>query len=84
MNRNPINRAPPPVPRKKLRKLKPKKISKNVLKKIKKNDCPICKDVFVEKEYCLKLPCDHYFHNKCVKKWLRMHNSCPICRKKID
>jgi hypothetical protein len=27
-----------------------------------------------------KCECNGYFHKNCLKKWLSMDNSCPICR----
>jgi hypothetical protein len=28
--------------------------------------------------------CIHDFHTKCIDKWRKKHNSCPVCRKPID
>jgi len=28
----------------------------------------------------VKLPCGHFFHYSCVRKWLERVNSCPLCR----
>lgn len=56
-------------------------------KKIKPKDsgykCPICLDVFQEGLYKRTLSCQHTFHKKCVDKWLKDEESCPICRKKL-
>jgi len=40
--------------------------------------CTICLDQC--KTY-IKLKCTHIFHFKCIKKWARESNYCPICRK---
>lgn len=26
------------------------------------------------------LPCEHIFHENCVKEWARLHSNCPLCR----
>ena len=54
---------------------------------IKKNDnhinqnCSICLDNLNYKQYKRILPnCNHYFHKKCIDKWLLKNSNCPICR----
>lgn len=45
-----------------------------------KAECSVCMDdVFMDEEV-LVLPCNHWFHEQCVKAWLSEHNTCPICR----
>lgn len=43
--------------------------------------CMICLETFAEGSSAVVLPCKHTFHGEeCVKSWLKLHNSCPICR----
>ena len=42
--------------------------------------CAICHDDLNLNEEASLLPCDHFFHGECVKRWLRTNNSCPVCR----
>ena len=54
-------------------------------KKVKESDicgtsCPICLDEFKESEYYRNLKCNHCFHKKCIDRWLKKENNCPMCR----
>lgn len=31
-----------------------------------------------------KLPCKHYFHPSCILEWLKLHGTCPVCRKNLN
>ena len=46
--------------------------------------CDICMEEFKLKEYKRIIPsCKHYFHKKCIDKWLKKKSTCPICRKEL-
>ena len=45
--------------------------------------CTVCQEDFKIGETVKKLNCDHYFHNDCIMPWLRVQNTCPMCRKTI-
>jgi hypothetical protein len=62
----------------------------NKSEKIKKDDvicsesCLICMDNYKCNQFKRTLPnCKHYFHKKCIDKWLKKKASCPICRDKL-
>ncbi|TMW66222.1 hypothetical protein Poli38472_003987 [Pythium oligandrum] len=42
-------------------------------------ECPICCTDF-EDEVTSELPCGHTYHVDCVRVWLRMQHTCPVCR----
>ena len=31
-----------------------------------------------------RMPCGHYHHTACLTKWLRSHNTCPVCRSTVE
>jgi len=33
---------------------------------------------------CIRMPCGHRFHEKCLLQWLRSHNTCPVCRFAVE
>jgi hypothetical protein len=37
-----------------------------------------------EDDRAVKMPCGHFFHEKCLIPWLRDHSSCPTCRLEIE
>ena len=42
--------------------------------------CSICLDEFIENETLIHLDCHHYYHEKCLKGWLKNNRNCPMCR----
>jgi len=46
-----------------------------------KLSCGICGELFVVGESVKRLPCKHWFHmDECLFPWLKLRNTCPICR----
>ncbi|KAL2896021.1 E3 ubiquitin-protein ligase RING1 [Bienertia sinuspersici] len=45
--------------------------------------CAICKDGISEEVVVKQLPCLHYYHGECIIPWLRMRNTCPVCRHEL-
>ncbi|XP_019427146.1 PREDICTED: RING-H2 finger protein ATL70-like [Lupinus angustifolius] len=46
------------------------------------SSCSICLGDFKESDMLTLLPgCGHLYHLNCVNPWLRLHSTCPICRK---
>ena len=41
--------------------------------------CSICMELDPQ-ETVVELECGHYFHMKCVKDWVKIKGSCPMCR----
>ena len=55
--------------------------------KIKENDpiigenCMICMEEYKNREFKRIIPkCQHFFHKKCIDKWLQRSATCPVCR----
>ena len=76
----------PPAAQTAIDKLKHFKMEKKYCKKDDKNnklefpECSICLTEINEGQNTVLLPCGHMFHDECVTKWLKIHNTCPLCR----
>ena len=48
--------------------------------------CPIClcELAATGEGGCVRMPCNHGFHDSCLTQWLRSHNTCPVCRTQIE
>lgn len=42
--------------------------------------CTICLENMIQ----IKLPCNHFFCEQCINKWIKDYNTCPLCRGNID
>jgi len=55
------------------------------MKADKEADCNICLEkVGSRGEKSCELPCGHAFDKSCLSTWLKEHDSCPVCRAKLD
>lgn len=46
--------------------------------------CSICLCDMNKGQIVRELPCKHTFHKKCIDKWLRQSNKCPVDRSCLD
>lgn len=44
--------------------------------------CPICRDA-LDGASGGSLPCSHTFHADCLRPWLKIDQSCPMCRQLV-
>lgn len=43
--------------------------------------CIVCQNAFQNSEILTRLPtCSHTFHSDCIRPWLQIVNTCPVCR----
>ncbi|CAG8448469.1 6653_t:CDS:2 [Ambispora gerdemannii] len=70
--------APPPASDEIINDLLKTKINKKQVAEEQLN-CPVCKDDFKEGEEATALPCSHSFHDECIRPWLKMNGTCPVC-----
>ncbi|XP_060526632.1 E3 ubiquitin-protein ligase Iruka [Cylas formicarius] len=45
--------------------------------------CSVCWEHFSFKEAVRQLPCQHVYHENCIRPWLELHGTCPICRQNL-
>lgn len=49
-----------------------------------KFQCSICCEDFILEENVRNLPCQHRYHEYCLRRWLRSHSTCPNCRRQLS
>lgn len=70
----------PPASEEIVKNLKRDIINNSSMKDYNHKECSICKDNYQLKETVITMPCSHKFHEDCILPWLKLHNSCPVCR----
>jgi hypothetical protein len=41
--------------------------------------CVVCQENMNKNDIVRKLSCNHYFHHRCIDKWLETNKKCPLC-----
>jgi len=72
--------GPPPAAKNVVEKLEEVEFSAE--NKEQETACAVCKDDFKEGDKVIQFPCPnkHLYHGECIHPWLKLHNSCPVCR----
>ncbi|KAI9250315.1 hypothetical protein BY458DRAFT_26846 [Sporodiniella umbellata] len=73
--------APPPASEQVIESLPKRELSEK--EKSQEADCAVCKDTFERTEQVIQLPCEHIFHDDCIRPWLKLNSTCPVCRKSV-
>jgi len=47
-------------------------------------DCLVCMEKFTAGGSAVKLPCNHKFHEDCIKPWFAGNRTCPVCRYEVQ
>ncbi|KAI1341578.1 hypothetical protein F5Y15DRAFT_361087 [Xylariaceae sp. FL0016] len=84
MDAHPQSNAPAPASEGTIKHLPRKKLDEEMLGPDLKGDCSICIENMNAGDEAMVLPCAHWFHEDCVSAWLKLHDSCPICRAPVD
>eukprot|EP00443_Scrippsiella_acuminata_P055142 CAMPEP_0115514522 /NCGR_PEP_ID=MMETSP0271-20121206/75698_1 /TAXON_ID=71861 /ORGANISM="Scrippsiella trochoidea, Strain CCMP3099" /LENGTH=102 /DNA_ID=CAMNT_0002944973 /DNA_START=107 /DNA_END=415 /DNA_ORIENTATION=- len=48
------------------------------------SDCCVCAEDFGPEKVIVRTPCNHYYHYDCLKEWLKLSKTCPLCRGHLD
>ena len=79
-----IHKGNPPASERAINNLKKIEINKDNIKTFNEETCNVCLDSYVEGQTSIKLDCGHCFHDKCIIQWLKMRNTCPVCRHELE
>ncbi|XP_020593643.1 E3 ubiquitin-protein ligase RING1-like [Phalaenopsis equestris] len=75
--------GPPPTARSALEALPSRQVSAEMVSGDKKAYCVVCVDAFEIGDEAMWMPCKHFYHKNCIVPWLKLHNSCPVCRHEL-
>jgi E3 ubiquitin-protein ligase RNF115/126 len=49
-----------------------------------KLQCSVCWEDFGVGDNVIRLDCEHIYHPDCILPWLKLHGTCPVCRKDLN
>lgn len=74
----------PPANPRAIEKLKREKVTEELKEKYEALTCNICLDKYNVNDVVITLDCQHEFHEKCILEWLKLRNTCPVCRYEME
>ena len=74
----------PPASERAINNLKKIEINDQNINEFNEQTCNVCLENFNAGQITMKLDCGHYFHEKCIIHWLKMRNTCPVCRHELE
>jgi E3 ubiquitin-protein ligase RNF115/126 len=74
----------PPASERAIKNLKKIEINENNIHDFDGQTCNVCLENFSEGQITNQLDCGHNFHEKCIVHWLKMRNTCPVCRHELE
>jgi hypothetical protein len=54
--------------------------SKRRVCRVFEDECAICYSAYELGSYQAHMRCGHFFHSRCLTKWLQRNQTCPVCR----
>lgn len=48
------------------------------------DNCGICLEPMLQDEVIKKIACGHFFDQHCIDEWLKVANTCPLCKRVVD
>ena len=79
-----MHKGNPPASENAINNLKKTEINKDNIKVYNEQTCNVCLENYKEGDISIKLDCGHCFHDKCIIHWLKMRNTCPVCRHELE
>ncbi|KAL2116558.1 hypothetical protein VTJ04DRAFT_8726 [Mycothermus thermophilus] len=78
--------GPPPASKQALDRLKAHEMvmDEALIAKFHEPRCVVCVEDMAAGERAAVLPCEHLFHGDCVRPWLELHGTCPVCRRSVE
>lgn len=55
-----------------------------IIKNSSHKDCAICLDTYIAKARIAELPCEHLFHDSCLRLWFATRLTCPLCLQEYE
>jgi len=46
-------------------------------------ECSVCLKPYHFNKHAKQLGCGHLYHKHCIKRWLKDHDTCPLCRQSV-